>query len=378
MARPVDVAAGPEGIRRQIAAAVPELLQRAGIDRSQLRGVGIGFGGPVDDATRTIIKSHQIEGWDSFPLADWITEVTGLPAVLGNDADVAGLAEALHGAGKGLSPIFYITVGSGIGGGFIIDGEIYRGAGRGAAEIGHLCVRGRWGGSRMESLESIASGWAIQRRVQHAIRLGKVYARDSILFRTDRDAIREITVRDIAAAAKQVDIFAIDELETAWDHLSEGIANVIALLCPRRIVIGGGVSLMDEELFFDRIRDLVEYRVFKPFAGQTDIVPAGAGRRGSRSRGDCTGTKAAWMRDCSRSCPEDMMRTATKKKLMTAEEFYEWANRPENDAKSHELVRGEVVEVSRRGEKHGLCMRQCCSRAWHLHAPTTARVCCRK
>src|SRR5262245_44825578 len=123
----VDVAAGPEGIRRQIVAAVPELLDSAGIARGELHGVGIGFGGPVDDATRTCIRSHQIDGWNDFPLADWITELLDLPAVLGNDADVAGLAEALHGAGKGLSPVFYITIGSGIGGGFIINGEIYRG-----------------------------------------------------------------------------------------------------------------------------------------------------------------------------------------------------------------------------------------------------------
>jgi glucokinase len=107
----VDVAAGPGGIRRQITAAVPELLARAGLGRDQLRGVGVGFGGPVDDATHTVIKSHQIAGWDHFPLAEWVADVVGLPAALGNDADVAGLAEALHGAGKGLSPVFYICAG---------------------------------------------------------------------------------------------------------------------------------------------------------------------------------------------------------------------------------------------------------------------------
>src|SRR5881409_1977961 len=80
----VDVAAGPEGIRRQIIAAVPELLAQAGVERTLLRGAGIGFGGPIDDATHTVIKSHQIEGWDNFPLADWLGEVVGLPAVLGN------------------------------------------------------------------------------------------------------------------------------------------------------------------------------------------------------------------------------------------------------------------------------------------------------
>src|ERR1700726_3277787 len=68
----VDVAAGAEGIRGQIVEAVPELLAQAGLAKDQVRGIGIGFGGPVDDNTRTVIKSHQIEGWDNFPLADWI------------------------------------------------------------------------------------------------------------------------------------------------------------------------------------------------------------------------------------------------------------------------------------------------------------------
>jgi glucokinase len=136
----VNAPDGPERIRRQITDAVPELLAKSAMKRSQLRGVGIGFGGPVDDANHTIIKSHQIEGWDNFPLAEWISEVVKLPAILGNDADCAGLAEALFGAGKGLSPIFYITIGSGIGGGLVINGEIYRGVGRGAAEIGHLQI----------------------------------------------------------------------------------------------------------------------------------------------------------------------------------------------------------------------------------------------
>src|SRR5262245_57031834 len=109
----VDVEAGAGGIRRQILEAVPQLLSQAGLVKNQVRGIGIGFGGPVDDHTRTVIKSHQIEGWDNFPLADWIGEMLGCwPAVLGNDADVAGLAEALFGAGQGMSPVFYMTIGS--------------------------------------------------------------------------------------------------------------------------------------------------------------------------------------------------------------------------------------------------------------------------
>jgi glucokinase len=279
----VDVAAGPEGIRRQIVAAVPELLAKAAIEHGEVRGVGIGFGGPVDDATHTVIKSHQIQGWDNSPLADWISEVVGLPAVLGNDCDVAGLAEALHGAGKGLSPIFYITIGSGIGGGFIINGEIYRGCGRGAAEIGHVRLSGvdalscaeqvAWlrdlltkydvpdvldNINQPQPLECLASGWTIGQRA-------------SFVFQKDLSALQ------VAEATRQGDEVAQIILEQSWVHLAEAICHVIALLCPRRIVIGGGVSLMGEKLLFEPLRRMVAARVFKPFAGLTDIVPAALG-----------------------------------------------------------------------------------------------------
>ena len=167
----VAVAAGGGGIRRSISAAVPELLAQAGITRQQLRGIGVGFGGPVDDTTHSTIKSHQIDGWDNFPLAAWLSEQFALPAALGNDADCAGLAEALFGAGMGLSPVFYITIGSGIGGGLIIDQRIVRGAGRGAAEIGHL--RSRRANGEIVPLELIASGWALENTARQQAQLDR-------------------------------------------------------------------------------------------------------------------------------------------------------------------------------------------------------------
>jgi glucokinase len=272
----VDVEAGGEGIRRQILAAVPELLARAGVERTALRGVGIGFGGPVDDATQTVIKSHQIAGWDGFPLAKWLEDLLGLPAVLGNDADVAGLAEALFGSGKGLSPIFYITIGSGIGGGLIINGEIYRGVGRGAAEIGHLrmAVEDRTDACLCWSiLEEVASGWGIAEQARAAWRNNQ----DSPLWQLVEGQPDRITARHVALAAEQDDGLAQWLLEEACDHLAEAICHVVALLCPRRIVIGGGVSLMGEKLLFEPLRRLVAERVFRPFAGLTDIVPAALG-----------------------------------------------------------------------------------------------------
>lgn len=274
----VDVAAGPEGIRRQIIAAVPQLLARAGVDRGRVRGVGIGFGGPVDDATHTIVKSHQIEGWDGFPLASWITDLLGWPAALGNDADVAGLAEALFGAARGLSPVFYITVGSGVGGGLIVDGVIYRGCGRGAAEIGHLPLGMPGAGDDPQpgNVESLASGWGMERQARAALaELGPLARSSSLLQKAAAGG--PVTVPLIAAAARQGDQLAQAVLQLGFRALSTGICQVIALLCPRRFVIGGGVSLIGEEQFFRPLRRMVAEGVFRPFAGRYDIVPASLG-----------------------------------------------------------------------------------------------------
>jgi glucokinase len=271
----VDPASGGDGIRHQIVAAVPDLLATAQIDRSGIAGVGIGFGGPVDDATRTVIKSHQVAGWDGFPLADWLGEALDLPAVLGNDADVAGLAEALFGAGRGMSPILYITIGSGIGGGLIVNGELLRGTGRGAAEIGHLKVRdASTAGGSLESLENIASGWAIGRRAREAIAADPVAGATMLKLAGRTDAVAAPTV---AAAATAGDPLARRVLGHAVDALADAICAAIVLVCPGRVVIGGGVSLMGEDLIFAPLRQRIAERVFPPFAGLTDVVPAALG-----------------------------------------------------------------------------------------------------
>lgn len=272
----VNVAEGGTGIRRQIRDAVPELLQKAGIFIDEVRAVGIGFGGPVDDATQTVIKSHQIKDWENFPLAKWIQELLNLPVFLGNDADVAGLAEALFGAGKGMSPVFYITIGSGIGGGLIINGEIYRGCGRGAAEIGHLSVFLLHAkGVAQFPLEELASGWAIADAARKAIR-EKQAGYEDVLAKAN-GLIHRLTAQHVAQAADEGNPVARRVLAHAVEYLARAICHVLALLCPRRIVIGGGVSLMGEKLFFKPLRSLVAKRVFKPFAYCYDIVPAALG-----------------------------------------------------------------------------------------------------
>ncbi len=270
----VNPAEGGEGIRKQIVAAIPELLATASAVKSDLQGIGIGFGGPTDDPTQTVVKSHHIVGWDSFPLRDWISNLCGVPAVLCNDADVAGLAEARFGAGKGLSPIFYITVGTGVGGSLIIDGQIYRGAGRGAAEIGHLRpvyplspTHGHDG-----ILEDYAAGSGIAKVPEQMEQRG-----------ADISGIRHFARggpfngKVIADAARAGDPVSLRILDEAVQALAEGICSVIKLLCPRRIIIGGGLSLIGEELWFKPLRKYVADRGMAALAGLTEIVPAALG-----------------------------------------------------------------------------------------------------
>jgi glucokinase len=270
----VDVSRGGNGIREQILSAVPELLFQAKVDRNQVKAMGVGFGGPIDDTTQRVIKSHQIQGWNDFPLADFLSQSLKIPCVLGNDADVAGLAEALFGAGKGFSPIFYMTIGSGIGGGLIIDGDIYRAIGRGAAEIGHLRILDTRKGCEpiYRPLESIASGWGIGAYAQQLLSSGEGKGSPLQLI-----PIEEVTAHQVGEAAKTGDRFAFMILEECFSAIAEAICSVIALLCPRRLVIGGGVSLMGENIVFEPIRKMVSSRVFVPFSALTEIVPAALG-----------------------------------------------------------------------------------------------------
>lgn len=242
----VDVESGGEGIRQRLLEVVPTMLTE------DVRAIGIGFGGPVDDETGLAIISHQVDGWDRFPLKQWSESNFQLPTFIGNDSDVSGLGEAIHGAGQGISPLFYMNIGSGIGGALILDGNIYRGVGRGAAEIGHLRMNT---GNEWMILEHLSSGWAIGRRASE--RMGK-----------------SIRADEVAHAANNGNVDAQQILQESIEWLAEGLCHVITLLCPRRIVIGGGVSLIGEQLLFEPLRREVEKRVFRPFLGEYDIVPA--------------------------------------------------------------------------------------------------------
>ncbi len=224
---------GGAGIRQQIEAALTKLLAR-----EHPAAIGVGFGGPVDFETGAICCSHQIEGWSDFPLGDWLRDLTGLPVAVENDANTAALAEAAVGAGKGSNPMCWVNMGSGVGGGLIVDGAIYHGARPGEAEIGHLRLD-----KSGATVESRCSGWAVDAR----IRALKETEPDSVLCQLIGDS-NGGEARHLPAALEVNDAAALRILNDTADDLAFGLSHATQLFHPEAIVMGGGLSLIGEPL----------------------------------------------------------------------------------------------------------------------------------
>ncbi len=263
---------GAEEIRRQIERVAGLLIEQYGVT-----GIGIGFGGPVDLRTGRTIVSHQVEGWKDFPLARWSQERLGLPTLLANDSDGAGLAEARFGGGKGHRVVFYNNIGSGIGGALVIDGRLYQGGSGVASEIGHLRP-GPQAERPDQDLESIASGWALTAAARKLVEAKGPEDRDAadLLARCEGRTDR-LNTKILAQAAESGNRLALAVFDHACQAVGWAQAQMITLLAPSVVVVGGGVSLAGEETFMAPLRRYVARYVFPPLAGTFEIVPAALG-----------------------------------------------------------------------------------------------------
>jgi len=265
----------------QGAAAILEQIKLAGrrlLATHDVARIGIGFGGPVDRRGGRILKSHQVAGWEDVPIVDWCRQQYGMSAILGNDCDAAALAEARFGAGQGSQTAFFVTVGTGIGGGLVIDGELH-GAGRPAvAEIGHLRP-GPQAFAPDVTVESVASGRGIEAAVRQrlgAVSLNEHRAANQLMTACGGDPTL-LTAKMIATAAEGGNSLASEVLDEASRVLGWAIAQVITLLAPEVVVVGGGVSLMGDDRFFEPLRRTVARYVFRPLRSSYRIVPAELG-----------------------------------------------------------------------------------------------------
>lgn len=224
------------------------ILEIAGDWRTRipLERCGIGFGGPVHFAGQCVYQSTHVGGWEGFAFPQWVREHLGLPAVIDNDANLGALGEALHGAGAGFSPLFYMTVSSGIGGGLVAGGAVYRGADFFAGEIGHMTLR-------PDGPECLCGARGCFERLCSGLGLERDHGRSA---------------RELLADPDFVSRYVVD--------LALGLKTCLMLLNPARIVIGGGISKAGEALFGPLRRELARQMTAWSQA-RIDVVPAALG-----------------------------------------------------------------------------------------------------
>jgi len=237
---------------------------------AKIIGVGIGSPGPLDRVTGRVLITPNL-GWTNFPLRDAIQKGLALPAALDNDANCAVLGEWWHGAARHTQHTVGITVGTGIGGGIIIDGKLYHGFSEVAGELGHttidsdgrLCKCGNYG-----CLEAYAAGPAIARRAVEAVKAGI----NSSLPEYVSGNLEALDAQIVYEAARDGDDLALEVVRETSRLLGTGIANLVNIFNPEVVVVCGGVTMAGASLF-DPLRQEVRRRAFRPAAEACRIVP---------------------------------------------------------------------------------------------------------
>lgn len=227
----VDKSQGAEGILKTIRTHLDSMS-------GSIESISVGFGGPINYKSGTIMDSHQIGGWAGFNLKDWFKNRYNADLYFENDANAAALAEARFGAGKGFDKVFYITLGSGVGGGYVVNEKIYHGNAPGEAEIGLMRMN-----KHGHTIESLCSGWALNNMIRDRIQ------------HDERSILKKIVgnvefhqAKYLSEAMEQKDQLALEIFDEYCDNLAFGISHVCHLFNPEVIVIGGGVSLIGDRL----------------------------------------------------------------------------------------------------------------------------------
>lgn len=267
------------GVEPVLAAAedgVRAVLRDSRLTLRDVTAVGVGAPGPLDPDTGVVFEPPNMEGWHNVPLAELLTARLHVPVFVENDANAAAVGEWWVGAGRGVHDLIYLTVSTGIGGGIIIGDRLVHGVSGTAGEVGHMtidvdgpaCLCGRSTGC----LEALASGTAIGRMAREAVEAG----RPSALLQMAGGDPAAIGAQHVEAAARVGDAVALEIFNRAATYLGVGVATLLNLFNPRRIIIGGGVSRAGA-LLFDPVRRIAKARAFERPGRDCEIVPAALG-----------------------------------------------------------------------------------------------------
>lgn len=273
VARATEAGDGFDAVLDRIYQAMSEAME--GIGRSEIDGIGIGAPGPLNPSTGVIMEAPNLPGWVNIPLRTLVSERFERPTFLGNDANVAGLAEQTFGAARGIQDMIYLTISTGIGSGIICGGRLLLGANGLAAEAGHmtvdpdgpLCGCGRHG-----CLESFAAGPAIAREVIVQLNAG-VKSRITEMVGGD---LGQVSARIVSEAAQQGDVLAVATLRRAGEYLGIGIVSLLNLFNPRMVVLGGSVTKAGRFLW-EPMQATLQARARPAYLEGLSIAPAALG-----------------------------------------------------------------------------------------------------
>lgn len=244
---PTDTTNKGANIPGHIAKALEEKLKEKNESEARLIGVGVGAPGPVNYTDGSLKIAINL-GWENFPLKELLEKETGLPVVVDNDANLAALGEMWTGAGDGAKDLILVTLGTGVGGGVIANGEIVRGTNGAGGEIGHITsiVKGGYhcNCGKTGCLETVASATGIARLMREALDRSSAESILSEYYRKNGN----VSAKQVFDAAKQQDKLALEVVEEVTMYLGLGLANLANGLNPERIVIGGGVSRAGDAL----------------------------------------------------------------------------------------------------------------------------------
>lgn len=266
---------GYEYTVNNIKQAIRDLMKETNTDAKEIEGIGFDFPGQVDYKTGVVKLAPNIPGWVNVPIAQMIEEEFNIPTRIDNDVRCAALGELKFGAGKGCENFVCITVGTGIGSGLVINGQLVRGAANAAGEIGHIKLQMNGGPicgcGDTGCLEAFASGPSIVAMAQEYLKGGK-----STKFREMVGADGEITPYIVAKAAEAGDPVAKRIFEIVGTYIGMGLVSVINLLNPEKVIIGGGVAAAGD-LLLDPIRKTIKERAMVVAGNSVEIVPAELG-----------------------------------------------------------------------------------------------------
>ena len=244
---------GPEEVIERITRCIREAIDGAELKPSQIRAIGIGSPGPLDPETGVIIFAPNL-GWSNVPLKAKLEANLSIPTFVDNDVNVGTLGEYAFGAGRGVKNLVGIFVGTGIGGGIILDGKLFHGVNKTAGEVGHMIVEAkgpRCGCGNFGCLEAVASRTAITRDLQKAILKKGKKSKLTELNGGNLDLIRS---KAIARAVKHGDKPTIKVVQRAAKYLGISVASIVHFLNPEMVVLGGGVVEAMGDSLLDPIR----------------------------------------------------------------------------------------------------------------------------